>query len=527
MVEHQDLLGVGHRRQPVRNHQGGAVFGDFLQLRLDRLFGLRIERRRRFVEDQDGRVLQQGAGDGHALLFATRQLQAPLAHHGVVAIWQAFNKIMDRCRFRRRHDGVLAGTGLAVGDVVFDGVVEQDRVLRHDADGGAQRVLRDGPQILAIDGDAAAIDFIKTEQQARQGRLARAAVAHHGRRGAGRNLEIHVEQDLPLGFIAEIHMIETHGRAPRDERFGFRRIGDFAVFVQQGKQAFHVGQALLDFAVNDAEEIEGDVQLDHEGVHQHQVAQGHAAVDHAHRGAPQDQGDGRGDDQGLARIEQGQGSLRFHGRRFIALQAFVVALRLVILVAEIFHGFIVDQRIDGLGIRLRVEVVHGAAEMRAPVRHQDGKRDVGHQRHRRDHGKPDVVMQDQIAEHEGDFHQRRQDVEQGIGNERADAARAPFDIARHAARLAVQVKAQGQGMQVAEHLQRDGAHGPLRHPGEQEFAQFRKQGGRQAQQAIRHQQADRQHQQRLRMRRRDRHGVDEFFQDQGHAHVGQLGAHQA
>ena len=82
-------------------------------------------------------------------------------------------------------------------------------------------------------------------------------------------------------------------------------------------------------------------------------------------------------------------------------------------------------------------------------------------------------------------------------------------------------------MQVAEHLQRDGAHGPLRDPGEQEFAQLRKQGGRQAQQAVGHQQADGQHQQRLRMGRRDRHGVDEFFQDQGHAHVGQLGAHQA
>ena len=36
-----------------------------------------------------------------------------------------------------------------------------------------------------------------------------------------------------------------------------------------------------------------------------------------------------------------------------------------------------------------------------------------------------------------------------------------------------------------------------------------------------------QHQQRLRMGRRDGHGVDEFFQDQGHADVGQLGAHQA
>jgi hypothetical protein len=39
----------------------------------------RIQRRGGLVEDQDRRVLQQRAGDGHALLLAAGELQAALA----------------------------------------------------------------------------------------------------------------------------------------------------------------------------------------------------------------------------------------------------------------------------------------------------------------------------------------------------------------------------------------------------------------------------------------------------------------
>src|SRR5450830_1160928 len=104
----------------MRDHQGGSVLGYFLELRLDRLLGLGIERRRGFIKDQNGRVFQQGAGNRHALLFATRQLQAPLTHHGVVAIRQALDEVMDRRGLGRGHDGFTAGARFAVSDVVFD-----------------------------------------------------------------------------------------------------------------------------------------------------------------------------------------------------------------------------------------------------------------------------------------------------------------------------------------------------------------------------------------------------------------------
>jgi hypothetical protein len=49
---------------------------------------------------------------------------------------------------RRGLDHRAVGAGVAVGDVVFDGVVEQHRVLRHDADGLAHAGLCDLLDIL-------------------------------------------------------------------------------------------------------------------------------------------------------------------------------------------------------------------------------------------------------------------------------------------------------------------------------------------------------------------------------------------
>ena len=54
-----------------------------------------IECRGRLIEDQDGRRLEDGPGDCHALLFATRKLQAALADHGFIALGKALDEFAD------------------------------------------------------------------------------------------------------------------------------------------------------------------------------------------------------------------------------------------------------------------------------------------------------------------------------------------------------------------------------------------------------------------------------------------------
>jgi hypothetical protein len=86
-VHHQNLVRIHHGGQAVRNHQRGLALRGALQLGLDGALVGRVQRRGGLVEDQDRRVLQQGAGNGHALLFAARELEAALAHHGGRSPW--------------------------------------------------------------------------------------------------------------------------------------------------------------------------------------------------------------------------------------------------------------------------------------------------------------------------------------------------------------------------------------------------------------------------------------------------------
>ena len=82
----------------------------------------------------------------------------------------------------------------------------------------------------------------------------------------------------------------------------------------------------------------------------------------------------------------------------------------------------------------------------------------------------------------------------------------------------MQMEAQRQRVQVAEHLQRDLAHRALRHLGEQELAKLGEQRRRQPQQAVGHEQRER-HEQRGRA---SVQAVDDLLQQQRHADIGAL-----
>ncbi len=129
------------------------------------------------------------------------------------------------------------------------------------------------------------------------------------------------------------------------------------------------------------------------------------------------------------------------------------------------------------------------------------ERDVDGERAGGDRHERPVVARDQDRRHERDLDQRGQDREQREADQRGDAALAALDVAREAAGLPLQVEAQRQRMQVAEHLQRDLAHRALRHLREQELAQLGEHRRRQPQQAVGDQQRER-HEQRAPSARR-------------------------
>src|SRR5205807_6623500 len=96
---------------------------------LDVTLRLRIERGGRLVEQDDRRILDQGARYGDALALAARQLQAALADLSVVAVGKSRDEIVRMSGFGRRHDLGLAGVRFAEGDVLANCSAEQENVL--------------------------------------------------------------------------------------------------------------------------------------------------------------------------------------------------------------------------------------------------------------------------------------------------------------------------------------------------------------------------------------------------------------
>ena len=122
-------------------------------------------------------------------------------------------------------------------------------------------------------------DVVEAIEQPRERRFARARRPDDRDVVPGRDRERHVEQDLRGSARSAKSTCSKRTSAPRDdERRRAGRVGDLGVLLDQPEQPLHVGERLLDLAVDHAEEIERNVELDHERVDQHQVADGHRAV---------------------------------------------------------------------------------------------------------------------------------------------------------------------------------------------------------------------------------------------------------
>ncbi len=97
-----------------------------------------VEHRGRFVEDQDGRILEEGAGEGDPLTLPAGQADALVADECVVALRQMLNESMRLGGSRGGFDLFRGGVGAAVGDVLAHGAVQQQDVLGNQTDLAAQ-----------------------------------------------------------------------------------------------------------------------------------------------------------------------------------------------------------------------------------------------------------------------------------------------------------------------------------------------------------------------------------------------------
>src|SRR5512132_2505412 len=107
VLHDQDDVGIPDGREPVGDHEAGALRAQSRHGPLDQHLGTGVDRARGLVEDEDGRVRQERPGDGDQLLLAGAQAGALLVEHGVVAVGQRVHEPVDVGGPGRLHDLVL------------------------------------------------------------------------------------------------------------------------------------------------------------------------------------------------------------------------------------------------------------------------------------------------------------------------------------------------------------------------------------------------------------------------------------
>ena len=130
LVHDHDRIGLLDGRQAVGNDQRGAVGHDVIERILDVALGLGVECRRRFVENEDRRVLEDRSRNRQALPLAAGKQDTVLADQSVETGRQLIDEFSRISIFRSLLDISSRRAGqIAVGNIVRDGVVEQRRLL--------------------------------------------------------------------------------------------------------------------------------------------------------------------------------------------------------------------------------------------------------------------------------------------------------------------------------------------------------------------------------------------------------------
>ena len=264
----EDHVGVPDRRKPVRDDEAGLVRHQRAHRLLDALLGARVDVRGRLVEDQERGVEQHRARDRHQLLLALRDVRAVVVEHGVVALGQRHDVLVDAARPADALHVGARGRLAAVGDVFKHRAAEQPGVLQDHRVIEPQAPARQVAHRAAVQPDLAAVHVVKAHEQIDDRRLAGARRADDRDQRALRHVERKVLDDLPVGRIAEIDVRKLDLAADGLEVDGVRRVGRLRRLVEQAEHALRRRKGGLQLADDVGDLVDRAAELSrvqHEG----------------------------------------------------------------------------------------------------------------------------------------------------------------------------------------------------------------------------------------------------------------------
>ena len=203
VVHDEDHVGVADGGKPVGDDKGSSSFHQVFHAFLDQDLGSCIDGRCGFVENQDLRIAEEGAGDG-------KQLFLPLGNVGrffidlcLIAVFQRADEVVDIGGIRRLHDFLVGGVHAAVADIVHDRAGMEPGILQNHAEAVTQVSPGHVRRLFAVDVDMTGIEFIETHQPLDDGRFAGAGRTDDGDLGTVMDIGTEIMDDCLFRIIAE------------------------------------------------------------------------------------------------------------------------------------------------------------------------------------------------------------------------------------------------------------------------------------------------------------------------------------
>ena len=142
IVDHDDAGSDFQRIQAVGDDESRAVLHELAKSLMDQRFTFDVGLAGEFVQNQDLGIPENRPRQREALFLAAGQFGPCLTDTGLVALCELADEVMGIGPLSGFFDIFALGPAIAVGDVVVDRIVEQDRVLRHQAN-----LLAERPQV--------------------------------------------------------------------------------------------------------------------------------------------------------------------------------------------------------------------------------------------------------------------------------------------------------------------------------------------------------------------------------------------
>ena len=230
----------------MRDDERRAALAQAVERTLDVRFRLRVECAGRFIQDQDRRVLQDGACNGEALAFTARQRDAALAYNKAITVRLLHDEVVSLGETRGTLDLRLRRSGAADGNVVSDRSVEQSRILEDDGDLLAQRRQSNIRDVVAVDDDPPGVRGAQPEKKRQRRRFARPGWTYECQCLSRLCLERHVEHALPGAGKAETYVVVSHRALHGRQRRRIRLFNDAIGFICQCEVALQRRRLTVD-----------------------------------------------------------------------------------------------------------------------------------------------------------------------------------------------------------------------------------------------------------------------------------------